>query len=60
MKDDGVRLERLLRREVARNLGVGTQCHYDGGHGWTEESGQRCGGVRNPSALPLAYQGDNL
>ena len=60
MKDTGVRLKHLLRREVARNLGVGAQRRRDGGRGWAEELGQRCGGVRNPSAIAPAYQGDNL
>ena len=60
MEDAGVGLERLLGREVARNCGVGTQRHCDSGRGWAEESGQRCGGVRKPSALAPAYQGDNL
>ena len=60
MKDAGVRLERLLRREVARNRGVGAQRHHDGGHGWAEESGQRCGGVRKPPALAPAHKGDKL
>ena len=56
----GVGLERLLRREVARNRGVGVQRHHAGGRDWAEESWQRCSGVRNPSALAPAYQGDNL
>ena len=60
MKDAGVGLERLLRREIARNRGVGAQRHCDGGHGWAEESGQRCGGVRKPSTLAPSYQGNNL
>ena len=60
MKDAGVGLERLLRREVTLNHGVGAQRHRDGGHNWEEESGQRCGGVRRPSALAPAYQYDNL
>ena len=60
MKDAGVRLERLLRHEVAQNRGVGAYRHRDGGHNWAEESGQRCGGVRKPFALAPAYQGDNL
>ena len=60
MKDAGVGLKRLLRREVAQNCGVGAQRHRKGGRGWTEESGQRCGGVRKPSALAPEYQGNNL
>ena len=60
MKDAGVGLECLFRREIAWNRGVGAQRHCDGGRGWAEESGQRCGGVRKPSALALAYQGNNL
>ena len=60
MKDAGVGLEHLFRREIARNRGVGTQRHRDGGRGWAEESGQRYGGVRKPSALAPAYQGNNL
>ena len=60
MKDAGVGLERLLRREFARNHGVGAQRHRDGGRGWADELGQRCGGVRNPSDLAPAYQGNNL
>ena len=60
MKDDGVVLEILLRREVARNCGVGAQRHRDGGRDWVEELGHRCGGVRKPSALAPDYQGDNL
>ena len=59
MKDAGVRLERLLRREVAWNCGASAQYHRDGGHNWTEESGQRCGGVKKPSALAPEYQGNN-
>ena len=60
MKDAGVGLERLLRREIARNRGVGVHRHRDGGRGWEEESGHRCGRVKNPSALAPEYQGDNL
>ena len=60
MKDSGVGLERLLGREVACNHGVGAQRHSDGGCGWAGESGQRCGGVRKPSALAPEYQGNNL
>ena len=60
MKDADVGLERLLRREIARDCGVGAQRHRDGGRGWAEESGQRCGGIRKPSALVPAYQGNNL
>ena len=60
MKDDGVGLERLLGREVALNRGVGAQRHHEGGRGWAEEVGQRCGGIRKPSALAPVYQGDNL
>ena len=60
MKDAGVGLECLFGREVARNCGVGAQNHRDGGHGWAEESGQRCGVFGKPSTLALAYQGDNL
>ena len=60
MKDSGVRLEHLLGREVARNHGVGVHRHRDGRRGWAKESGQRCGGVRNPSAIAPSYQGDNL
>ena len=60
MKDAGVGLELLFRREIARNRGVGAQRHRGGGHGWAEESGQRRGGVRKPSALDPVYQGDNL
>ena len=60
MKDAGVGLKHLLMREIARNRGVGVQCHRDGGRSWAEELGQRCGGVRKPSALAPAYQGDNL
>ena len=60
MKDAGVRIERLFGREIAWNRGVGAQRHRDGSHGWEEELGQRCGGVRKSSALAPAYQGDNL
>ena len=60
MKDTGVGLERLFRHEIAWNRGVGAQRHHDGGRGWAEESGHRCGGVRKPSALAPAYQGDKL
>ena len=60
MKDAGVRLERLLGCEVVRNRGVGAQRHRDGGRGLADESGQRYGGVRKPSALAPEYQGDNL
>ena len=60
MEDSGVGLKRLLGREVARNCGVGAQRHRDGGSGWEEELGKRCGGVRKPFALAPAYQGDNL
>ena len=60
MKDAGVGLKHLFRREIARNCGVGAQRHCDGGRGWEEGSGQRCGGVRNPSALAPVYQGNNL
>ena len=54
MKDAGVGLKRLLRREIAQNRGVGAQRHRDGGSGWEEESGQRCGSVRKPYALAPA------
>ena len=57
MEDAGVRLEHLLRREVARNRGVGGQRHHDGGRSWAEYSGQRCGCVINPPALAPVYQG---
>ena len=60
MKDAGVGLKLLIRREIDRNHGVGAQRHRDGGRGWAEESGQRCSGLRNPSALVPEYQGDNL
>ena len=60
IKVASVGLKRLFRREIAWNRGVGTQRHRDGGRGWLEESGQRCGGVRKPLALAPAYQGDNL
>ena len=60
MKDADVGIKRLLRREVARNHGVGAQRHRDGGRGWAEESGQRCGGVRKTFDLDPAYQDDNL
>ena len=60
MKDAGVRLERLFRREIDRNRGVGTQRRRDVGHSWVEESGKRYGDVRKPSALAPAYQVDNL
>ena len=60
MKDSGVGIERLLRHEVSRNRVVGAQRHHDGGRGWAEELGKRCGGVRYPSALAPEYQGDNL
>ena len=60
MKDASVGLERLLRREVARNRGVGAQRHRDGGRGWAEESGQRCGGVIKPSFIAPDFQGNNL
>ena len=60
MKDVGVGLECLFRREISWNRGVGAQRHRDGGRGWAEESGEGCGGVRKPSALAPAYQGDNL
>ena len=39
MKDAGVIIERLLRREVARNRGVGAHRHRDGGRDRAEESG---------------------
>ena len=60
MEDAGVGLERLPRHEVAWNHGVGVQRHCGGGHGWVDELGQRCGGVRNPSALAPVYQGNKL
>ena len=60
MKDASVGLKHLLSREIAWNRGVGVQRHRDGGRGWAEESGEGCGGVRKPSALVPAYQGDNL
>ena len=60
MKESGVGLERLFRRDSAWNHGVGMQRHRDSGHGWTEESGQICGSVRNPSGIAPDYQGDNL
>ena len=60
MKDAVFGLERLFRREIARNRGLGAQRHRDGGRGWVEESGQGCGVIRKPSALAPAYQGDNL
>ena len=60
MKDASVRLEHLLRREVDWNRGAGAQYHRDGGRNWTEESGQRCGGVKKPSALAPEYQDNNL
>ena len=60
MKDVGVGLERMFRREIAWNRGVSAQRHHDGGRGWAEELGQRCGGVRNPSALAPVYQGNKL
>ena len=60
MKDTSVKIKRLFGCEVARNHGVGAQRHHDGGHGFIEESGQRYGCVRNPSALSPDYQGDNL
>ena len=40
MKDAGVGLKLLIRREIDRNHGVGAQRHRDGGRGWAEESGQ--------------------
>ena len=60
MEDAGVGLKNLLGSEVARNRRVRGQRHCDGGHGLAEEYGQICGGVRKPSALAPAYQGDNL
>ena len=60
MKDASVGLERLLGRDVAQNCEVGVQRHRDGRRSWAEESGQRCGGIRKPSALDPAYQADNL
>ena len=60
MKDAGVGIERLFSHEIAWNSGVGAQRHHDGSRGWAEELGQRCDGVRKPSALAPAYQGDNL
>ena len=60
MKDAGVELKRLLGRDVAWNRGVGMQHHSDGGCGWEEELGHRCGGIRNTSALAPSYQGYNL
>ena len=60
MKDAAVGLERLFRREISWNRGVGAQRHRDGGRGWAEESWQRCRGVREPSALAPEYQGNNL
>ena len=60
MKDAGVWLKRLLRREVARNRRVSAQSHSDGGLGWSEELGQRYCVIINASALAPAYQGDNL
>ena len=60
MKDAGVGLERLFRCEISRNRGVDAQRHCDGGHGWADELGQRCGGVRKPYALAPSYQGNNL
>ena len=60
MKDAAVGIECMFRREIDWNRGVGAQRHRDGGCGWAEELGQRCGGVRNPSALDPAYQVNNL
>ena len=60
MKDAGVGLEHLLRCEVAQNRGVGAQSYRDSGRGWAEELGHRCSGVRKPSVLAPAYQGDSL
>ena len=60
MKDSSVGLKNLLRHEIARNHGVGAHRHRDNGRGWAEEPGERCGGVRNSSALAPTYQGDNL
>ena len=60
MKDAGVGLERLIRREVAQNRGVGVQRHRDSERDWADESGQICGGVRKTSTFAPAYQGDNL
>ena len=60
MKDAGVGLEHLFRRQIDWNRWVGTQRHQDGGCGWAEESGQRCVGVRKPSALAPAYQRNNI
>ena len=60
MKDAGVGLEILFRREIAWNFGVGAQRHRDGGRGLAEELVKRCGGVRKAYALAPAYQGNNL
>ena len=60
MKYAVVGLKRLFRREISWNRGMGAQRHCDSRRGWAEESGQRCDGIRKPSALAPAYQGDNL
>ena len=60
MKDASVGLERLFRREIAWNCGVGVQQHCDSDRGWAEESGQICGSVKNTYALAPEYQGNYL
>ena len=41
---------------------VGRSCSaiVPAGASWAEELGQICGGVKEPSTLAPAYQGDNL
>ena len=56
----GVGLERLIGCKVAWDRGVGAQRHCGGRRGWAKESVQICRGVRNPSTLVPAYQGDTL
>ena len=60
MEDDGVGLERLLVCEVARNGRVSAHYHRDDRRVSRRGTGEKCGGVRKPSALAPEYLADNL